>query len=111
MVNKKKPPKWTNVYPVGTKEGDEECRFFKVLDRHPVYTWRSTAAIVRESGLPRKRVEEIIAKYHRKGMVFQNPKNEDSWGYWELHPGMVPEESEPIVKIDQANRIKKSLNK
>ena len=58
-----KPKKWTDVYPVGTKEGDEEARFFRSLARHPKYDWRSTAAISKESGLSPKRVEEIIAKY------------------------------------------------
>jgi hypothetical protein len=58
-----KPKKWTEVYPQGTPEGDEEARFFKSLARHPKYDWRSTAAIAKESGLTHTRVEQIIAKY------------------------------------------------
>jgi len=75
--------KWINVYPQGTKEGDEEQRFFISLARHPKYEWRSLAAVAKESGLDKKRVEQIIQKYYKEGMVIQNPKNEDQWGYWE----------------------------
>lgn len=109
MGNKKKnPPKWTAVYPAGTQAGDEECKFFKTLARHKDYQWRSTAALVKESGLSRKRVEEIIQKYFKLGMVFQSPKNEDHWGYWERCPEMLPELDETIAQTDQNDRIKKA---
>ena len=55
--------KWINVYPQGTKEGDEEQKFFISLARHPKYEWRSLAAVAKESGLDKKRVEQIIQKH------------------------------------------------
>lgn len=104
---KKKPPKWIHVYPAGTKEGDEECKLFKVLSRNPKYEWRSTDALRKETGLPKQRVEEILSKYFNKGMVFQNPKNEDQWGYWERVPEMLPDIDKSIAAVDQGKRIDK----
>jgi hypothetical protein len=103
-----KPKKWTDVYSSGTNGGDEESRFFKSLARHPKYDWRSTAAIAKESGLGHKRVEEIIAKYMKMNMVFQNPKNEDHWGYWERVPHMLPERYVSVSDADKAKRMGKN---
>jgi len=105
-----KPKKWVDVYPHGTKEGDEELKFFIALARHPKYQWRSTSGIAKEIGLTPERVEEIIQKYYKKGMVFQNPKNEDQWGYWERVPDMLPEEQKSISKKDQDKRIDKIIS-
>ena len=80
------PPHWYNVYPQGTKQGDEEAKFFKVLARDPQYKWRSTSAIAKESGLSKQRTEEIIAKYSKMGVVIASKKNENSWAYWERVP-------------------------
>lgn len=41
-------------------------------------------------------------------MVFQNPKNEDQWSYWENTPDMLPKDTTTIVKRDQDDRIKKA---
>lgn len=101
-----KPPKWTDVYPQGTKEGDEEQKFFKALARHPEYKWRSVAAIMKTSGLTRKRVEEILKKYHKLGMVFNSPTNEENWGYWERVPEMLNSDPRSISTKDQDKRIK-----
>jgi hypothetical protein len=100
--------KWINVYPQGTKEGDEEQRFFISLARHPKYEWRSMAAVAKESGLEKKRVEQIIQKYYKKGMVFQNPKNEDQWGYWErLDSALLNlDQSKSMAEKDHEQRIK-----
>jgi hypothetical protein len=108
MKNKITPKKWTEVYPSGTKEGDEESRFFRVLARNPKYDWRSTAAIAKESNLSKKRVEEIILKYHKLGIIFQNPKNEDHWGYWERIPHMLPDKTQSVCEKDKNNRIEKA---
>jgi hypothetical protein len=108
-MSKKKPPFWTNIYPIGTPEGDEECRLFIALARNPKYEWRSTAALVKESGLSKKRVEEILSKYHKKHMVFQSPKNADHWGYWERVPEMLPDKEESLAKKDQNIRIDKAM--
>jgi hypothetical protein len=111
MSKKIKPKKWIDLYPVGTKEGDEESRFFKILARNPKYDWRSTAAISKESNLSKKRVEEIIQKYHKLGLVFQNPKNEDNWAYWERVPHMLPDIKESISDNDKNKRINSSIKK
>lgn len=110
MKNKSKtPPKWTSIYPQGTKQGDEEQDFFIVLSRHPTYKWRSTITIAKETNLSKERVEELINKYWKKGMIFQNPKNEDQWGYWERVPEMLPQTHNSITKQDQNDRINKSI--
>ncbi|MGH7174947.1 MAG: hypothetical protein ACREGR_01140, partial [Minisyncoccia bacterium] len=43
------------------------------------------------------------------GMVYQNPKNEDQWGYWERVPHMVPKKTTSISQKDQNDRLKKHL--
>lgn len=103
-----KPKKWTDVYPHGTKEGDEELKFFISLARNTKYQWRSISAISKEAGLSKERVEEIMNKYYKKGMVFQNPKNEDQWGYWERVPEMLPKNPKSLSQKDQDDRINKS---
>lgn len=106
MNNKiKTPPKWVAVYPQGSKEGDEEQAFFISLSRHKKYEWRSVAHMAKETNLSKERVEEIINKYWKKGMIFQNPINEDLWGYWERIPKMIPEQKESITEVDHNTRI------
>lgn len=95
------------MYPVGTREGDEEARFFKSLARHPKYEWRSVAAISKESGLSKERTEQIIAKYFKMNMVIQNPNNEDHWGYWERVPQMLPDKYVSISDMDKKDRIER----
>lgn len=109
-MNKKSklPSKWTDVYPQGTKEGDEEQGFFISLARNPKWSWRSTASIAKESKLSKERVDEILNKYWKKGMVFQNPANEDQWAYWERVPDMLPKEEESITSKDHNDRIKRA---
>ena len=104
----KNPPKWTDVYPAGTKEGDEEYAFFIALTRHPKkYTWRSTSSLAKEAGLSRERVDQLLQKYEKLGMVFINPKNDEQWGYWELNPELVPNQPMSIRDKDQAERLNK----
>jgi hypothetical protein len=108
MKNKSKtPPKWVNVYPQGTKEGDEEQGFFIALARNVKWQWRSTASLAKEANLSKERVDEILNKYYKKGMVFQNPLNEDQWGYWERVPEMLPKEEISITQKDHNDRINK----
>lgn len=101
-----KPKKWTEVYPQGTKEGDEEQKMFIALARHQKYEWRSISALAKASGLSEKRIEEILAKYLKLGMVFQSPSNEDNWGYWERVPQMLNADKRSIPAKDQDKRIK-----
>lgn len=104
-MSKIKPKKWTELYSVGTIEGNEESRFFKSLARHPKYTWRSAAALAKESGLSTERVNQIISKYSKLNVIFQNPKNEDHWGYWERVPHMLPDDKLSLSDADKKQRI------
>src|SRR4051812_41027425 len=61
-----KPKKWHEIYPYGTKTGDDEAKVFRALSRHAKFDWRSTGAIVKATGLTREKVEEIIDKYVNK---------------------------------------------
>jgi hypothetical protein len=106
--NKIKPQKWDKIYPHGTKEGDDELKFFIAIARNKKYVWRSVSAISKETGLTKERVEEIISKYYKKGIIFQHPKNEDQWGYWERVPEMLPTAHKSISKRDQDDRLNKS---
>lgn len=105
---KKKLPNWCDIYPHGTKQGDEELAFFVSLARNPKYIWRSTSGIAQDSGLTKERVEEIVQKYVKLDMVYQHPKNDDNWGYWERVPSdMLPKEYQSLVAKDQKQRMKK----
>ncbi len=106
-----KLPKWTDVYPQGTKEGNEEQRFFIALARHPKYSWRSTSSISQETGLSKDRVEQIVDKYWRLGIVLQHPNRDDHWGYWENNKDSLPVVQKGIKEEDQDKRIKKILKK
>lgn len=110
MKKYKEPPKWTDVYPQGTKEGDEEQAFFIALTRTK-WDWRSTAALAKEAKITRERVDEIISKYYELGMLFQNPSNDDQWGYWERCKNFLPEEEKSITELDHNTRIKKAIDK
>ena len=99
---------WTEVYPQGSKEGDEEQGFFIAISRHPKWKWRSVAQIAKEANLTKQRVEEIIQKYHKRGMILQSPQNEDMYGYWENHKEMLPKPRLSASEEDHKNRIKLS---
>ncbi len=101
-----KPKKWTDVYPQGTKAGDEEQKFFIALARNKKYQFRSVASLSKEANLTAERVEEIIQKYYKKNMVFMNPKSEDQWGYWErLSKDVWSQNKKSVAEADQKNRI------
>jgi hypothetical protein len=103
---KKLPPHWHDVYPAGTKEGDEEFTFFIALTRHPKkLPWRSTSMLVKETGLSPEKVDRLIAKYEKLGMIFINPKNDTQWGYWELNQELVPEQKISIRDKDHIERL------
>lgn len=107
---KKMPLKWIDVYPQGTKEGDEEQKFFIALARNPKWEWRSITAIAKDSGLTPKRVEQIIQKYYKCGIVIQSSKNEDLWAYWERVPNLAEKDDSSVTKKDQKDRIDKAVN-
>lgn len=100
------PPHWYNVYPQGTREGDEEQKFFTSLARNNKWNWRSVASLAKETGLTKERVEQILYKYYKKGLVFQNPKNDEQWGYWDNVPEMLTKQTKSINQEDLSNRLK-----
>jgi len=77
------PKCWWEVFPQGTRDGDEESRFFCAIARHPDFKYRSVEKLSEEAQLSKSRVEDIISKYAPLGMILQNPKDPDQWGYWE----------------------------
>ena len=102
----KNPPHWFDIYPQGTKDGDEEAKIFTTLARNPKWNWRSVSSIAKETNLTKERVEEIMYKYMKKGIIFQNPKNEDQWGYWANVPEMFKKDNRSISQEDVDNRLK-----
>jgi hypothetical protein len=102
---KQTPPKWADVYPQGTMTGDEEQKFFIALARNKKYEWRSVDALVKESKLTKERVEQIISKYFKKGIVVQSPKNDDLWAYWERVPELLEEDIGTISDKDKDARV------
>lgn len=109
MSKPKKLPKWIDVYPQGTKDGNEEQKFFIAIGRHPKYIWRSVAALAKEANLTAERVEQIIQKYFKKGMIIQNPQSENQWGYWERVPAnLLPQEDASVSNSDKKKRIDKA---
>lgn len=108
-----KPKKWTEVYPYGTKEGDEEAKFFRALARNPKFDYRSMGAIIKATGLPRQRVEEIVDKYVNKispPLLFPHVSNDDHWGYWERCQDRLKEDNRDISRKDKDSRVDKHIS-
>ena len=108
-----KPKKWTEVYPYGTKQGDEEAKVFRALARHQKFDYRRTGAIVKDTGLSRERVEEIIDKYVNKvnpPLIYPHLTNEDHWGYWERCPDVLKKDKRNTSDKDKDNRIDKHIS-
>lgn len=107
-----KPKKWTEVYPYGTKEGDEEAKFFKALARHQKYDYRSIPQLIKITGLSQERLEEIIDKYATRydpPLIVPHPQNEDHWGYWERCQDQLKTDQRNISQKDHDKRIDKHL--
>lgn len=102
-----KPKKWTEVYPQGTVEGDDEAKFFRSLARNPKFAYRSTPQIMSDTGLTRQRVEEIIDKYAtmKPPLIVPHSSNADHWGYWERCEEGDDECEKSLCQTDQENRI------
>ena len=101
-------PKWWQVY-----SNDEEKRLFVGKDgnsglvRSQDYEWRSTDALAKESGLSKRRTEEILDKFHKRGVVLQHGKDPEKWGYWErVKPG-ANDPKLSVAEEDQQKRIDK----
>jgi hypothetical protein len=102
------PPYWSDVYPQGTAEGDEEFLFFDALSRHGS-AFVSTGQLVRATGLSAQRVEELVEKYFNKGMIYPSEEYEDRWCYWERAPGLVPQPGKSLVEKDHEERIVRAI--
>jgi len=114
-MNKKinTPKKWTEIYPYGTKEGDEESKFFRALARHNKFDYRSTIAIVKATNLSRERVEDIIDKYRNNinpPLIYPHATNEDHWCYWERCPEVLNSDNRGISDKDKDNRIDRHIS-
>ena len=102
-------PKWWQVY-----SNDEEKRLFTGKDgnsglaRSADYEWRSTDALAKESGLPKRRTEEILDKYHKVGVVLQSSKDPEKWGYWERVKPDANVPTKGVVQTDQDKRVDKA---
>lgn len=105
-----KPKKWTEVYPYGTQEGNDEAKFFKILARSK-WPYRSVKAIKSETGLSQERIEEIISKYTsmQPPIIVPHPTNEDHWGYWERCEDQLKTDKRSISEKDQDDRVKKHI--
>lgn len=104
-MKKIKPKKWTEVYKQGTQEGNEEQKLFIALSRNKKFEWRSVGMLAKESGLTKVRVEEILDKYYKKGMVFQSSTNDELWAYWERVPDLLPDDIGTVATADQKKRL------
>ncbi len=109
----KLPEKWHKVY----RTDEEKCVFvgkdgnsglIRATDKTTGkrFEWRSTDALARESGLSKKRVEEILEYYCNKKVVRQHSKDPEKWGYWEV---VGEEKNDPdVVAEDHAKRMDKA---
>ena len=105
--------KWWQVY-----GNDDEKRFFVGKDgksgliRNGEFDWRSTDSLARESGLTKARIEQIIDKYHKAGIVIQHQKDPEKWGYWEkVAPQLAKAASKGVADADKDKRVDKAKTK
>lgn len=114
-MSKDKPAKWWAVH----RNDEEKCVFvgkdgesglIRAKDKHGKhYDWRSTDALARESGLSKKRTEEILDHWCKKGVVRQHAKDPEKWGYWE-NVGQEKQDPDPVAK-DHEDRVDKQMGK
>jgi hypothetical protein len=105
--------KWWEVY-----ANDDEKKFFVGKDgssglvRKAKYEWRSTDLLSQESGLTKTKIESIIEKYHKVGIVVQHPKDPEKWGYWEkVAPQLANQSVKSTSDKDKEDRIDKAKKK
>lgn len=105
------PKKWTEIYPYGTKAGDDEAKFFRFLARSE-HDYRSVGSILKATQLSHQRVEEIIDKYVNQvspPLLYAHPTNDDHWAYWERCKCRLGGEKKNIDQKDKDRRIDKHL--
>lgn len=104
MGKNSNPPNWVDVY-----ANDEEQLLFIALARNPKYEWRSVAHLSKEVGVSKERIEKMLNKYYKKGMVFQSSKNDSLWAYWERVPDLVKKDND-VCNQDKKARIQTILD-
>lgn len=108
MSNKIKMPNWYDIYPQGTQEGEEEKNFFIALIRNSKYkNWRSVSALAKETGLSPEKIEQIIFKYNKIGLVIQKIDNPEFWGYYYNNLDSIVEEPLSAIEEERQKIIKK----
>ncbi len=83
-----RPAKWWQVYPNGTRAGDEEAAFFQALAQRQDRVWATVGQLIEETVLPQERIHQIIQKYQATGMVVASVESPGLWGYWERVEGL-----------------------
>lgn len=107
-----KPKKWHEIY-----KGNDERAFFVGKDGksglvRTSYTYRSVSALVKESGLSKDKVEQMVNKFLGLGIIFQSDNHDDQYGYWErVNPNYVVGGAKTIVAKDQESRVKAQTTK
>ncbi len=105
--------KWWQIF-----ANDDEKRVFVGKDgtdglvrSEKNYKWRTLASLVENSGLSKEKVEKILNKYIKAGLIFQNDRG-DKFGYWEnVAPHLGLPEAKSEVEQDQQSRIEKASKK
>ncbi len=101
----KKLIEWYDLYPQGTQEGNEEQQVFIALVRNKKWkNWRSVSALSKETNLDPKIVERVVYKYFKIGLIIQNPKNAEFWGYIYNNPEDAPEKELSVIEHEK-NKI------
>lgn len=95
---------WYEVVDSTTIEGKEEHDLFISLSRDKKTTWKTAKQISLDTNISQTRVEEIIYKYFKMGLIFQDIEDDDCWGYWENHLNMVKKNTASLREIDEIYR-------
>lgn len=70
------------------------------------YDFRSVAAIAKESGLTKDKVEALVDKFMKMGIVVQSPNKEDHYGYWDrVSPNLGKTQTASLSEADKAKRV------
>lgn len=106
-------PEWFELYPQGTIEGDQEQMVFVALTRNKKWkNWRSVTAISKETNLNPDIVEKIIYKYFKIGLIIQNPKNSEFWGYVYCNLDEIDEDKDVSILEHEIKKVilRKKIN-
>lgn len=93
---------------------DDELFFFVGRDKksglvRSDFDYRSVAALIKESGLTEQRVEQILNKYLKKGLVIQSTNKIDHYAYWRLAKNQGGEKKKSLAQSDKDKRMAKGM--